>query len=474
MKSTRAMFVMALSAVAVLCETAGAQPYAWVPPGGYAPAGYAGGGYPAVVAPSAPANHPYAHPAQYVGELPTMPGYVESQPGMLEPQAAGDAEGEVIEGGCPDCSGADCGHGYRTSRTWGAVEYLLWWSKDRPIPPLVTTSPPGTPVNTGAPDFTPVAGTLGQPETEVLFGDESVGNGSVSGFRLQFGLWLDTNQTLGVGGRYFTLGDNDDEFFASSEGDPILARPFTDTSLPGENALLVAYPGVSTGSIEAQANNDIEGGDVFLRQLVYAGYGNRVDIIGGYQYSRLDDDVQIAHSLVSQDPLIHGPVGTRIDTIDSFEVRNEFHGGTVGLMSEAEDGRLTWRLMSKVGFGKMKETVRISGNTVVTAPNNAVATNDYGLLALPTNIGTYEQDDFVIVPEGSISVGYKLTQWLEISAGYSVIYWTGVQLAGDAIDTTINPTQIGGPLFGPARPAFAFDDTSFWAQGITFGLDWRY
>ena len=52
-----------------------------------------------------------------------------------------------------DCTGSTC---WGPFRRWGAVrqdpyclwfrgEYLLWWMKESPIPPLVTTSPFGTP-----------------------------------------------------------------------------------------------------------------------------------------------------------------------------------------------------------------------------------------------------------------------------------------------------------------------------------------
>ena len=49
---------------------------------------------------------------------------------------------------------------------------------------------------------------------------------------------------------------------------------------------------------------------------------------------------------------------------------------------------------------------------------------------------------------------------------------------GTAIDRTINfsqsPVFSTGTLVGPARPAFTFKDSDFWAQGINFGLEFRY
>src|SRR5436190_10489023 len=48
-------------------------------------------------------------------------------------------------------------------------EYLLWWTNGNPLPPLVTSSPPGTPQNQ--------AGVLGTPGVQTLFGGNSIDNG---------------------------------------------------------------------------------------------------------------------------------------------------------------------------------------------------------------------------------------------------------------------------------------------------------
>ena len=63
---------------------------------------------------------------------------------------------------------------------------------------------------------------------------------------------------------------------------------------------------------------------------------------------------------------------------------------------------------------------------------------------------------------------------LELTMGYSFIYWSDVARAGDQIDFAINPTQITGTLTGPARPEFLFDTTGFMAQGLHFGLEYNF
>src|SRR5260370_38490640 len=59
---------------------------------------------------------------------------------------------------------------------WVEMEYLAWSVKGDRLPPLVTTSPAGTPPAQ--------AGILGSPGTTVQFGDSSVNGGCRSGGRL--------------------------------------------------------------------------------------------------------------------------------------------------------------------------------------------------------------------------------------------------------------------------------------------------
>ena len=257
-------------------------------------------------------------------------------------------------------------------RMWADAEYLLWWSQDRFVPALATTSPVGTPQA--------VAGRLGQPTTSILYGNDMIGGDAQSGYRGSVGFWLDQGQTIGLGARFFYVGDENNGFMASSTGNPILARPFfnADPAVLAEDALLVAFPGISTGTINIDVTNVAMGGDLYLRKLLLSGYCNRLDLIGGYQRTDLDDEVLVGHSLVSQDPAGPIPVGTLIDSQDRFKTENQFDGGFIGLMTVAEDGRLTWRLLTKVAFGNMKQSYTVSGSTVTTVP---------ALPALSTNNG---------------------------------------------------------------------------------------
>src|SRR5580693_2099906 len=72
---------------------------------------------------------------------------------------------------------------------WIGAEYLLWSTKGDKLPPLVTTSPVGTPQVS--------AGASGAPGTTVLFGNGTVGDGWRSGVRVRGGYWFDPQHSAG-------------------------------------------------------------------------------------------------------------------------------------------------------------------------------------------------------------------------------------------------------------------------------------
>jgi len=98
-----------------------------------------------------------------------------------------------------------------------------------------------------------------------------------------------------------------------------------------------------------------------------------------------------------------------------------------------------------------------------------------GFLALPTNIGNFNNERFSVVPELNARIGYQFSPQLRAVVGYNFIYWTGVVRPGGVIDTTVNPTQIApGPLVGAARPAPRADTSDFWAHGVSVGLSYNF
>ena len=377
--------------------------------------------------------------------------------GALSGLLSGGGLGSSLLGGVGSAFGMNGG--------WLDAEYLLWWNQNRRVPVLASQSPIGTPIDD--------AGVLGQASTTNLFGGGNINSSPNSGFRISTGTWVDQWQSYGVGGRYYFISGEED-FSSSSDGDPILARPFFDTVTAAETALLVAYPGVNSGSIDITATNELRGFDVYIRKLLLSGYCNRLDLIGGYHNSTIEDSVDIRHSITGIDGT-RVPIDTTITTRDVFEVTNQFNGGFVGLLAESGDGRLSWSSMAKIAFGNMNQEANIRGSTTTSVPGAGSATSPFGILALPTNIGTIEQDEFAFIPEFNVSVRYNLTNRMSVSLGYTFIYFSEVALAGDVIDTNVNTNQLAaGPLAGPASPTASIVSDDFWYTGLSFGGSFRF
>jgi hypothetical protein len=134
----------------------------------------------------------------------------------------------------------------------------------------------------------------------------------------------------------------------------------------------------------------------------------------------------------------------------------------------------------KLAFGNNHSEVVIDGQTVTATPvaggGVQQTVTPAGLLAQQqSNIGTFESDQFAVSPELGIMVAREICPNLRATVGYSFIYWSQVARPGDQIDTRLNLSQLApGGLVGVARPIFPWVTTDVWAQGLSFGLDYRF
>lgn len=79
------------------------------------------------------------------------------------------------------------------------------------------------------------------------------------------------------------------------------------------------------------------------------------------------------------------------------------------------------------------------------------------------------------MPELGITLGYDFTCRLRATFGYTFLYWSKVARPGEQIDTELNPSQFPpGTLVGAPHPQFVFHTSDFWAQGLNFGLEYRF
>ena len=351
------------------------------------------------------------------------------------------------------------------NRLWARGEYLLWWTQGSLLPPLVTTSTAGTQPNE--------SGVLGQANTSILFGDDTVNKKAVSGGRISFGYWFDDCQSAGIETSYLGLGKERAHFSASNAGTPILARPFYDSQYNTQSAMLAAHPDFLEGTLNCTLKSQFQAVEVLLRRNVVRREWSRLDFLVGWRLAQLDESFrvdQFSEWTETQGPIIDG---TTKALTDLFDVSNQFNGAEFGFVYREQAGPWSLEALMKLSLGSTHSRVLINGSTTTTVPNAGSSSFTGDLLAQETNIGRYSRDHFAVMPEIGITLSYALTQRLKASFGYSFLYWSQVARTAEQIDTYASQLPPEAPT-GSHQPAFDFTMTDYWAQGMNFGLEYQF
>jgi hypothetical protein len=347
-----------------------------------------------------------------------------------------------------------------------SAEGLLWWVRNGPTPaPLVTTGDPAR----------PTGGVLDDPSTRVLFGDPGFDYGVSPGARFTVSVF-DRLGIFGAEASAFFLTERRSTFRAASSptGDPRLVLPFFDVSTNVERGVIIANPGTIAGSVDVTSSTLLWGAELNgLFNVIPDGRGlPSLTLIAGLRYLNLDEDLQIRarSSFLTVSANFLGQ--------DQFDTRNQFFGGQVGTRLGYRCGCLSAELTGLVAVGATDQETRISGFGTFSGVNAASPGTFPGFVfTQPTNLGTFRQQDFSIVPQLQAKFGLDLWKHTRATFGYDLLLWTNVARPGSQMDRSINLTQAApdlggtGVLSGPARPTPLSNPTNFWAHGFNFGLE---
>lgn len=385
---------------------------------------------------------------------------------------SGDSFADCCDG--PGICGCCC---YPTNCCfYGSLEYLAWWTKGVNLPALVTTSPfvQGQPMQS--------SGILGQPGTVILFGNENIDPGVLSGGRVTIGYWFNHCKEWGLEGSAFVLGQGTTTFDANSNQYPVLARPFFNQNLNQEDAELTARPDLGAGSVHIQNTTKLWGAEINLRRNLCCDPCScwKFGWLAGVRYIDLSEGLTIQEHL---QPTVEPFTGANVFVADDFGTRNQFYGGQLGFTTECSlTEKWSLGLTGKVAVGATHQVINIAGGQlVVPAVGPISSTTAGGLLALPSNSGHFSRDRFAVVPEIGVTLNYQITENLKAFVGYNFLYISSVVRPADQIDRVIDVRQIPGPPFpgsnipvSPSHPLMPFKSTDFWAQGVSFGLSYNF
>lgn len=402
---------------------------------------------------------------QGAGLVPTvMPpaGTYVAPPGLETPLFGDAMPGVAAVGRVGSCD-----------RWYSNAEYLMWWTRGTTLPPLVTTS---------APQF---FGIPGQGNTTTILGNGSFGDTFHSGGRFTLGRWLGDGQCRGIEGRLFFIDQSNSNFTATSAQFPVLARPFFNVNDPvGPFSEVIADPARGFGGVNVSMQHSLWGAEVNYRRFLCGDGCNRIDAIVGYRYIGMKDQLSISETFVSNGngATTVGGVPVAVGTVnDSFRTENHFNGGQIGLMSQMIHGRWSVNTRATVAFGNLTQIAEISGGQTLGLANGSVAQFAGGLLALPgANMGRYTQNQFSVVPEVGVNVGYQVTSRLRFFVGYNFLYIGNALRPEGLINTNIDAARIpnfpaGGTAPLPfAQPTPQFHLSDYFVQGISFGVQFRW
>lgn len=313
---------------------------------------------------------------------------------------------------------------------WMKAELLLWFPQERHTPPLGVRSAPGT---------VPLLNPAVSP-TAVPFGD-SFGGGLVPGFRGDIGRYF-ADGVFGLGGRVWVLGDDQESLNYGGNGlGESLGVPFFNTNPDpaffGENAVFISFnDGVprSQGDVAVRSSLSIVAAEIYGRALMSESKNHRLELLGGYSHFNIADELNIRIQSIEL------PSGLQTVFNDSFNTRNEFHGGQIGSEISLKQGRWTASSLTKVHLGNMSQRVNINGNTaqgILPAATTVVA--DQGLFARGEvlDLSGFKRDVFAFAPEMNLKLGYQFRDHVNLHVGYTFVYWNDVVLAGDQVNRNV-------------------------------------
>ena len=384
-------------------------------------------------------------------------------------------------------------------RFYGSVDYLYWWVKPAPLSVPLVSSGPITGTHHGllgvpALDAAESSILYGAPHSPAQGGNNSQAFPAFSGARLTVGYWLDDERRVALEGSAFLLQKQSAgyETRGDSDGNPVLGIPVYNsiaydiggrTIFPGEDSLPFSLPngsnrsrgdGIITGGISIQNTLQLWGSGFSGVFNLYRNDSWEISGVAGFRYLDLSEDFSLTCDIEG----VSGPYEGQFGIVwDRFETRNQFYGGNLGLRARYKEGPLGVEITGLVAPGLNHQVQTISGGFTSANFSAPMDAGPEGVFAQPSNKGRYAYDEFCVVPELQFKISYALTSWLRASFGYDFMYMSNVIRPTDQIDRNLPKGQTfnqADPTVSTTSPSVLHNATDFFAQGVSFGLEFSF
>ena len=414
------------------------------------------------------------------------PGSDETPVAQTKPRSAGmDWTGEPVWKPAPD------------TRFYGGVEYLMWWLSDAPLPvPLVST---GTIVDTHH-------GWVSFPDTTILYGAQHYpakgGNDrqkfeGFSGTRITMGYTLGEDRRFALEASGFALEQQSAGYssYSDANGQPVINIPVYNTVSytpggrpgglpPAEDGLPASvYPdphrvdgnvGIFMGGVTVKNSIQLWGTEAQGVISLCRTPAWELSGLVGFRYLDLAETFNLEYQSTGVTGHYKGESGAASDT---FETRNQFYGGILGLRGRYSTGRLSVDLSGRVAFGVTSQMENVFGGFYSYFTTGPYVTGPEGVFAQPANSGRTRSDIFSVVPDAQLKIGYAITPRLRATLGYDFLYFSSVLRPGNQLSHYVPKGQTfqqGGKNVSTTSPVRLSQASDFYAHGFTFGLDFRF
>jgi len=365
--------------------------------------------------------------------------------------------------------------------SWFSAEYLLWWPRVAPLPPLALAGRTAT--------ETPLP-HLGSAHARLLLGELNAESQRTPGGRLTYGFRLNEEGTHALSASYLFLSGQTREAWLSGPKSSdsswqgrALTRPVVDALSAQEVGLPVVLPGAREGQLRVATSSRLVGWEIHAHWNLAQSSTTRWNWLVGYRYLQLHEGLSIAQSTRPVTDLTQWP-GFQVANIpllpggflyDEFQSQHQFHGGQIGCQLDWIHGALFLEVSGKLAVGQATNIVATYGET---RGLNGEFLRPYGVLVQPSNRQRTVNSSLGFVPEAGLRLGFHFQRDSRLYLGYNFLYLSEVTRPGDQIDRTLDWADGLGTtpaVWSPRdRPTPLFQRSDFWIQGLTFGLEWRY
>jgi Putative beta barrel porin-7 (BBP7) len=412
---------------------------------------------------------------------------------------------EDSAGGPADADAANGLEGFLSAppsaQIYARADTLLWWMKGAPLGiPLVSTGPIAT-THHGLLTGSDATILYGAPYAPAQGGDDKQNFPMFTGGRLTLGCWLDSDRRFAIEGSGFMWGKRSAGFAirSDSSGIPVINIPVRNTvpytplgrsiegppslpatedglpaSLPNDPARFDGNTGVVSGGVTITNTLRLWGYDAVGVMNLYGGSTFEFAGLLGFQYLDLAEAFHLFYYSKGESGFYFGQSGTINET---FQTRNHFYGGVLGLRGRYRLGRLTADLTARVALGANNEVENVWGAFYSFNYIRPNMSGLEGIFAQPANEGRRSASRFAAVPQAQLRIGYALTPQVRITAGYDFVFFTSVLRPGDQINRNLPKGQTfqqGQDVDSTTSPTPYFNSSHFYAHGLSLGLDFRY